>query len=109
VAVLGVGVATAIAVMLGEALLLPVLEVGAVGCAIGWMAACASYCCMKPPLLGRAAAIFGFLLTSMMVLVKVVPFIPGHFNSSEWIALGIYGLLGYLLWRRRHGLAATRP
>lgn len=109
VAVLGVGVATAIAVMLGEALLVPVLEVGAVGCAVGWMSACASYYCMKPSFLGRAAAIFGFLLTSLMVLAKAVPFVPGHFNRSEWIALGIYGLLGYLLWSRRHGIAATRP
>ena len=109
VAVLGVGVATAIAVMLGDTLLVPVLEVGAVGCAVGWMSACASYYCMKPSFLGRAAAIFGFLLTSLMVLAKAVPFVPGHFNRSEWIALGIYGLLGYLLWSRRHGLAATRP
>ena len=109
VAVLGVGVATAIAVMLGDTLLVPVLEVGAVGCAVGWMSACASYYCMKPSFLGRAAAIFGFLLTSLMVLAKAVPFVPGHFNRSEWIALGIYGLLGYLLWSRRHGIAATRP
>jgi amino acid transporter len=109
VAVVGVGVATAIAVLLGDALLVPILEVGAVGSAVGWMAACASYYRMKPSFLGRAAAIFGLLLTSLMVLVKVVPFVPGHFSSSEWIALGIYGLLGYLLWARRHDLASTHP
>jgi amino acid transporter len=109
VAVVGVGVATAIAVLLGDALLVPVLEVGAVGSAVGWMAACASYYRMKPSFLGRAAATFGLLLTSLMVLVKVVPFVPGHFSSSEWIALGIYGVLGYLLWARRHDLASTHP
>jgi hypothetical protein len=64
---------------------------------------------MKPSFLGRAAATFGLLLTSLMVLVKVVPFVPGHFSSSEWIALGIYGVLGYLLWARRHDLASTHP
>jgi amino acid transporter len=109
VAVISVGVATASALLMGEALLVPVLEVGAMGCAVGWMAACASYYRMKPSFLGRAAALFGLLLTSLMVLVKVVPFVPGHFSSSEWIALGIYGLLGYLLWARRDDLASTHP
>jgi len=109
VAVISVGVATAIAVLLGEALLVPVLEVGAVGSAIGWMAACASYFCMKPSFLGRAAAIFGLLLTSAMILAKVVPVVPGHFSRPEWIAMGIYGLLGYLLWTRRHEIPGTPP
>lgn len=107
VAVLGVGVATAIALFMGEALLVPILEVGALGSAIGWMAACGSYYCMKPSLAGRAAAIYGVLLTSVMVLVKIVPLVPGHFTLSEWIAMAIWGLLGYLLWARRHEIAET--
>jgi basic amino acid/polyamine antiporter, APA family len=104
VAVLGVGVATAVAFLMGEALLVPILEVGAVGSAIGWMAACGSYYCMKPSLAGRAAAIYGVLLTSVMVLVKIVPLVPGHFTASEWISMTIWGLFGYLLWTRRHEL-----
>jgi amino acid transporter len=107
VAVISVGVATAIALLMGEALLVPVLEVGAVGCAIGWLAACASYFCMKPSFLGRSAAIFGLLLTSAMILAKVVPVVPGHFSRPEWIAMGIYALLGYVLWSRRHDEGAT--
>lgn len=107
VAVLGVGVATAVAFLMGESLLVPILEVGAVGSAIGWMAACGSYYCMKPSLAGRAAAIYGVLLTSLMVLVKIVPAVPGHFTPSEWIAMAIWGLLGYLLWARRRETAET--
>jgi basic amino acid/polyamine antiporter, APA family len=107
VAVISVGVATVIAILMGEALLVPVLEVGAVGSAIGWMAACASYFCMKPSFLGRASAIFGLLLTSAMILAKVVPVVPGHFTRPEWIAMGIYGLLGYALWSRRHEAVET--
>jgi amino acid transporter len=107
VAVLGVGVATAIALFMGEALLVPILEVGAAGSAIGWMAACGSYYCMKPSFAGRAAAIYGLLLTSMMVLVKIVPLVPGHFTPSEWIAMAIWSLLGYLLWAGRHKIAET--
>jgi len=108
VAVISVGVATAIALLMGEALLVPVLEVGAVGCAIGWLSACASYFCMKPSFLGRSAAIFGLLLTSAMILAKVVPVVPGHFTRPEWIAMGIYALLGYVLWSRRHDEGATQ-
>ena len=102
VAVLSVGVATAVVLLMGEALLVPVLEVGAVGSAIGWMAACGSYYCMKPSLAGRVAAIYGLLLTAVMVVVKIVPLVPGHFTPSEWVAMAIWGLLGYLLWTRRH-------
>ena len=102
VAVLSVGVATAVVLLMGEALLVPVLEVGAVGSAIGWMAACSSYYCMKPSLGGRVAAIYGLLLTAVMVVVKIVPLVPGHFTPSEWVAMAIWGLLGYLLWTRRH-------
>jgi amino acid transporter len=93
-AVLSVGVATALAIFLGEALLIPILEVGAMTAAVAWMAACASYYRMKPPWPRRAAAIFGLIVTSVMILVKLVPLVPGHFTSHEWIALGIWGVLG---------------
>jgi hypothetical protein len=72
------------------------------------MAACASYFCMKPSFLGRASAIFGLLLTAAMILAKVVPYVPGHFTRPEWIALGIYGLLGFALWSRRHDEGAAQ-
>jgi hypothetical protein len=100
--------ATAAALLMGEALLVPILEVGAVGSAIGWMAACASYYCMKPSFAGRAAAVYGLLLTSVMILVKIVPLVPGHFTASEWGAMAIWSLLGYLLWARRHDLAEAQ-
>jgi amino acid transporter len=102
VAVIGVGVATALAVLMGESLLVPVLEVGAVGCAVGWMSACASYYCMKPSPLRRAAAGFGFLVTLAMVLAKILPFVPEHFTTAEWIGMAVWALLGYMLWARRH-------
>ena len=63
-AVITVGIATALAMLLGEAGLVPILEVGALASAIGWMAACASYSRMRPPFRGRAAATLGLLVTS---------------------------------------------
>jgi len=95
-AVIVVGVASALLLFLGQAGLVPILEVGAVASAVGWMAACASYICLKPSFLGRAAAIVGVLVTSLMVLVKVVPVVPGHFTRYEWIALALWAGAGAL-------------
>jgi basic amino acid/polyamine antiporter, APA family len=100
-AVFAVGVATAVAIFLGEALLIPILEVGAIAAAVAWMAACASYYRMKPALGGRAAAMVGLLVTSMMILAKIVPVVPGHFTIYEWIALVIWAGLGWLISRSR--------
>jgi amino acid transporter len=110
-AVIAVGIATAIAIFLGEALLIPILEVGAIAAAVAWMAACASYYRMKPALAGRAAALIGLLVTSLMILAKVVPFIPGHFTRYEWIALGLWLALGGLAAgsRNRGGFSTQAP
>ena len=104
-AVIAVGLATALAMLLGEAGLVPILEVGALASAIGWMSGCVSYYCMKPRLAGRTAAIFGLLVTTLMVLVKIVPFVPGHFTRYEWIALAIWAVIGLVirLPARQHG------
>lgn len=96
-AILAIGLATAIAILVGEAGLVPILEVGAIASAIGWMAACAVYYRMKPNLLGRAAAAFGLLVTSLMLAVKFLPFVPGHFTEYEWIALVGWLALGFLI------------
>jgi hypothetical protein len=32
-----------------------------------------------------------------MILVKVVPIIPGHFTRHEWIALAIWAVLGLMI------------
>ena len=96
-AILGVGAATIVAIFFGEAGLVPILEVGAVACAVGWMSACVSYYRMEPRALDQLAAAFGFLVTLLMVLVKVLPIVPGHFTGFEWIALAIWAALGILI------------
>jgi amino acid transporter len=93
-AIIAIGVATAATIFMGEALLVPILEVGAVTAAVGWLAACSSYYRMKPNPTGQSAAIWGMFVTSGMILVKVLPWVPGHFTRHEWVALGIWGALG---------------
>jgi amino acid transporter len=93
-AVASIGVATAACMFLGDAILVPISEVGSVACATGWLAACASYYCMKPPPLQRAVAAIGTVLGLGMILMKIVPAVPGHFSIYEYIALGLWSLLG---------------
>jgi amino acid transporter len=94
IAVIVVGIATALTMFLGEAGLVPILEVGALSSALGWMAGCVSFYCMKPNWRGRLAAIFGILVTASMCFAKVLPMVPGHFTRYEWLALTIWTAIG---------------
>jgi len=106
IAVLCIGLTTAACMLLGDAILVPVTEVGSVACAIGWAATCAAYLSMgrSGTLPGQSRLLagewivagFGLLVAIAMLLMKVVPAIPGHFTLYEWLALGIWIALGAL-------------
>lgn len=109
-ALLVVGGGTILAIFCGEAGLVPILEVGAVACAFGWMSACASYYRLEANFAGRLAAGFGTLITLLMILVKVLPIVPGHFTRYEWLALSFWGVLGAAMrFSGRHVEAAPAP
>ncbi len=96
-AVIAVGTATAVCMLLGQAILVPISEVGSVACAIGWTAACIAYFCMKPGSGARGIAALGAVIGALLVAMKILPFVPGHFDHSEWIALALWCLLGAIL------------
>ena len=96
-AVLTIGVGTALTMFLGEAGLVPIVEVGAACSAIAWMSACICAYCMKPQWHVRVAAAFGVVVTTLMVLAKVVPVVPGHFTRYEWMALAIWAVIGLVV------------
>ena len=100
-AVIWVGIATAACMFLGDAILVPVTEVGSVAAATGWLATCAAYYQMRPSPSQRSVAMLGAVLGLLMVLMKVVPFVPGHFSRYEWLALGLWISLGIALRRSR--------
>jgi basic amino acid/polyamine antiporter, APA family len=110
IAVLCIGMATAACMLLGDAILVPITEVGSVACAIGWAATCAAYISKGrsrtlPGQLNLSAvewsvAGLGLLVAIAMLLMKVVPAIPGHFSAYEWLALGIWIALGAIARRR---------
>lgn len=97
VAVVSIGVAIGVAIFLGNALLVPISEVGSVAGALGWMAACAAYYRLSPTRAGRRVAAVGVLATALMALMKILPFVPGHFSRYEWLALAIWCALGVMV------------
>jgi len=111
-AVLCIGLATAACMLLGDAILVPVTEVGSVACAIGWAATCAAYLSMgragtlpsQPKLraIESLVAAIGLLVAIAMMLMKIVSAIPGHFTVNEWLALGIWISLGAIVRRREN-------
>jgi basic amino acid/polyamine antiporter, APA family len=102
VAIVAVGIGSCFAMLLGDAGLIPILEVGALASSVAWMSACASCYRLNPSGKARAAAAFGLFITTVMVLVKVLPFVPGHFSQVDWIALMIWLTIGFLVrWRAK--------
>jgi hypothetical protein len=49
----------------------------------------------------------GLLVAIAMLLMKVVPGIPGGFTAYEWLALGIWIVLGAISHRRRRDADTT--
>ena len=107
-AVLCAGLATAACLLLGDAILVPITEVGSVACAIGWSATCAAFLALRASrpetsgqtILGRVVAGFGLTVGIAMALMKVVPIVPGHFTIYEWLALAVWITLGAISYRR---------
>jgi APA family basic amino acid/polyamine antiporter len=108
VAVLWVGITTGVCMLLGDAILVPITEVGSVACAIGWASACAACLVLarsRPEIIKltvaeQALAGFGLIVAIAMALMKVIPLIPGHFTIYEWLALGIWIVLGVAMARK---------
>lgn len=99
VAVLSLGVLTAAALLLGDSILVPITEVGSVASAVGWLGACASYLVMEENHRERVISAVGVLVASVLIGMKVFPFVPGHFTRYEWIALAIWIVIGIALKR----------
>jgi amino acid transporter len=100
IAVLGITAATLAGVLLGDALLVPVTEVGSMASALGWFATCLSFWMVEKRASMRIVTGMGILVSLLLFLMKVLPVFPGHFSPAEWTALGIWLVLGAILHRR---------
>ncbi len=98
-AILWMGAATAACMFLGDALLIPITEVGGLASATGWLAACAVYYRLADHAREKSIAGVGVAVSLAMILMKVLPGIPGHFSGYEWVALAAWIAAGILLSR----------
>ncbi len=108
-----VAIPTAAAAFLGDAVLVPISEVGAAVGAIGWCAACLAFIALarRQNLRdGVAIAMIGAVVSVAIVLMKVVPAVPGSFTAVEWLAFTAWCVLGLVLRQRaRAPIAPSVP
>jgi len=108
-----VALLTGAAAFLGDAILVPVTEVGSLAVGVGWLSACAAYLARarRPGSTAstgdRVLAAFGAAVAAAIVAMKIVPSVPGSFTGAEWFAFGLWSALGALFWSgRRAGASA---
>src|SRR5438045_4183104 len=104
VAIVLMAALTAGAAMFGDAILVPITEVGSLAVGVGWLSACAAYIAREkngpaaPGLRSLVLAYAGAAVAVAIVLMKVVPHIPGSFTRAEWTAFSAWSAAGLLCW-----------
>jgi len=98
--VIAIDLGTATAMLFGSSILVGITEVGSLAAGFGWMMACAAYAAMRPAPRERAVAVIGALIGASLVLMKIAPFVPGHFSLNEYVVLALWIILGLLFHRR---------
>jgi basic amino acid/polyamine antiporter, APA family len=106
-AALLVGFLTAAGALAGEAILIPITEVGSMASAIGWFAACAAFLAMIQTPARRAVGSAGALVAVVLVAMKLLPSVPGHFSVAEYGALAAWILAGLVF--RHRASSGNRP
>jgi APA family basic amino acid/polyamine antiporter len=106
VAIALMAVLTAAAAMFGDAILVPVTEVGSLAVGVGWLSACAAYIARRARPDGdrresSAMAWIGCAVSVAIILMKVVPAVPGSFTRAEWIAFAGWSAFGVAFWTLR--------
>jgi hypothetical protein len=54
---------------------------------------------MKPRIADNLIALLGALVGLAMILMKLVPLVPGHFSGWEWLVLVLWIILGTVVSR----------
>jgi amino acid transporter len=111
-AILAVGLFTALAAPLGRAILIPITEVGSLAAAVGWLGTCLAFVCgagkLVTPRTG-VVAVAGAVVAAVMVVMKLLPTVPGGFSIWELVALGAWFTLGAACWISRILFARVSP
>jgi APA family basic amino acid/polyamine antiporter len=96
-------VLTAVAAMFGDAILVPVTEVGSLAVGVGWLSACAAYLARRRDnaVESSVMAWIGCAVSVAIILMKIVPGVPGSFTRAEWIAFAAWSACGLAFWSLR--------
>jgi basic amino acid/polyamine antiporter, APA family len=126
VAITLLAILTILCAMLGDAILVPITEVGSLTVGIGWLSACVAYILHQrraaadsgTRVSARVAAArsvaarqvvamehestlmawLGAAVSLAIVLMKIVPGVPGSFSRAEWMAFVAWSALGLACW-----------
>jgi basic amino acid/polyamine antiporter, APA family len=99
IAVVGIACATILGLLLGDAILVPITEVGSMAAASGWFMACLSFWIVEKKPAPRLITMLGLGMAFLLLLMKLVPLFPGHFSAAEWVALAVWLGIGFTLRR----------
>ena len=105
VAITMMGLLTAAAAMFGDAILVPITEVGSLAVGVGWLSACIAYIVRRRrDGYGDESPIMAYLgagVSVAIVLMKIVPGVPGSFTGAEWTAFAVWSGFGLAFWLAR--------
>jgi amino acid transporter len=105
VTILLVGLVTGAASFFGDASLVPISEVGSLAVGVGWLSTCAAYLARREPGEPLVPAGLGVLVSAAIILMKVVPGVPGSFSRAEWISFAAWSAVGLTFWLLRPRVA----
>jgi amino acid transporter len=111
-AILLMAVFSAAGAVLGDAVLVPISEVGSLAVGVGWLSSCVAYLALSPQgsrSSGNTMATLGAIVALAIVAMKVVPVIPGSFTRWEWIAFLAWSALGLGFWVLRRRVPPPEP
>ena len=91
---------TAAASFMGDALLVPITEVGSLAAGVGWLSTCVAWL-LRVHDEPRWPAYAGAAVALVFIAMKVLAFIPGSFTTAEWMVLGAWLALGWGFWAAR--------
>lgn len=91
--------------LLGDAVLVPITDVGSLAVGIGWLSACVAYI-LRMRRSGERdrhiwTAYLGAIVSAAIIVMKTVPSVPGSFTAHEWFAFGFWCALGLVFWSSR--------
>jgi amino acid transporter len=101
VAIVLVGVVTAAASLFGDASLVPISEVGSLAVGVGWLSTCGAYLAKRERHEPFAMACVGALVSTAIILMKILPGVPGSFTRAEWISFAAWSAVGLTFWLLR--------